>query len=350
MFTIDSFKLFKEISKYVKNNKKDSNYLLKLFNLLEEHSFTYNEPTNLYKTGKYPYINNFIPEEYNIILKKYKNKQIIKWKIKSEYEVDCTLCIYTKNKNLKEETVNLLVYALSFILSFSNHNLKFKCHLVLLPFKKKFNNKFTPKEINSGMSSTSNGYSEIYVWRLEECIKVIIHECIHSLRFSHLNDTNDLINHYNNKYNSNSSKMTINETYTEIWARLLNCYFLTKIKEFENNYYDSYTYFCFLLEMEKQFGLIQSSKVQKYLLKNPNYDINKHTNVIAYHIGVFELLDNLEEFLKFRFKEKNVFYLEDDNKFINLLLKNKDIKNIKLDDTKFYNKTFRMIINELKIL
>ena len=350
MFTTDSKKLLNEISKYIDNNKKDNINLRKLYDLLEDHRFTYDELKSSYKNGNYPYINNFIPEKYNLILKEYNNKQIIKWKIKSEYEINCTLCIYTKTKNLKDETINLLIYALSFILSFTNHNLDFKCHLVLLPYKKKFNNHFTPEQINSGMSSTTSNTSEIYVWRLEECIKVIFHECIHSLKFSNLNDTIELINHYNNKYNCNSSKMTINETYTEIWARLLNCYFLTKIKELENNNYDSYTYFCFLIEMEKNFGLIQSSKIQKYLQNNPNYDINKDTNVIAYHIGVFEILDNLEEFLDFRLKENNVFYLEDDNKFINLLLKNKDIKNTNLDNKKFYYKTFRMTINEIKIL
>ena len=349
MFTVDSYKLLKELSKYVENNVADNNYLHRLYNTLEKHQFTYDEAEYSFKKGKYPKITKFISDKNNSIIKQYNNKQIIKWKINSDFLINCTLCIYTKNNNLKDDTINLLIYALSFILSFSNHDLEFKCHLVLLPFKKKFNNKFTPNEINSGMSSTSNNTSEIYVWRLEECIKVIIHECIHSLKFSNLNDTIGLINHYNEKYNCNSSKMTINETYTEIWARLLNCYFLTKIKELEDNNLDSYTYFSFLIEIEKKFSLIQSSKIQLFLENNPGFDINKETNVLAYHIGVFEILDNLKDFLKFRFKEKNIFYLEDDNKFINFLLKNKDTKNTKLNDNKFYYKTFRMTVNELKI-
>ena len=57
---------------------------------------------------------------------------------KSEYDINCTLCIYTKTKNLKDETINLLIYALSFILSFSNHDfsvLKHHCAFSNVPLE-----------------------------------------------------------------------------------------------------------------------------------------------------------------------------------------------------------------------
>ena len=343
MFEKDSLLLLKELNKFIEKNHKDEYYIHKLFNLLETHDFNYDEPIiENNEICSFPTINTFVSQELNQKIKSYNKKQIIKWSVYSDYKIDCSLCIFRKNKNLSEKSLNFLIYAISFILSFSNHDLEFECNLVFLPDKKMFNNQFTPNEINSGMSSTTNDSSTIYVWRLEECIKVIFHECIHSLKFSELNDTVQLINHYNTKFNCNVSKMTINETYTEIWARILNCYFISLINKFHNSNFNPYTYFCFLLENEKIFSLIQSSKIQNFLIENPNYDINNTTNTLAYHVCVSELFDNLNNFLKLRFKEKNIFYLKNDKEFIKFFTDNKYTKNIELEGNKFYNKTFRM--------
>lgn len=273
----------------------------------------------------------------------------ISWNIRSSNLVNCKLRIYNKTFNLKNESINLLIYALSFILSFSNRDFDLTCNIVLLPDKKIFNNSFTPNEINSGMSSTSETTSEIYIWRLEECVKVIFHECIHSLKFSNINDTIDIINHYNNKYNYKSNNLTINETYTEIWARLFNCYFITKLNKLKYPQLDCFLYFYFLIEIERYFSNIQYLKIIQFLNNNQHYDINKGTNTIAYYIATYELLDSLNKFLKNRFQSENILYLKDENQFLNNLIENNNVNYSNKKINKNLYKTFRMTACELKI-
>ena len=82
---------------------------------------------------------------------------------------------------------------------------------------------------------------------MEECIKVLFHECIHALRFSSIKDSKEIVDKYNRLYNNTSDKMLIDEAYTEIWAKVLNCYFVAKISSFNEEDLDLYKYFCILL-------------------------------------------------------------------------------------------------------
>ena len=347
MFTKDSYTLLKETDKFVKKHV-DNPYLRELYSFYENHEFDYDEPK--YRSGRGVFPNNkFIPDKLGSEIASYRNKQTITWNVTSEYTISCTLCTYTKGRNFKKETLNLLINAISFIMSFSNRDFKLKLNLVLLPYKKKFNKKFTSNEINSGMASSSSSESEIFIWRLEECIKVIFHECIHALGLSNINDTTELIDHYNTKYKCNSSRVTINETYTEVWAKLFNCYFLTNLKKNDETTLDLYDYFCYLISIEKEFSLLQSSKIQEYLNKNINFDINQHTNVVAYYVATSEILEDLYGFLKFKSNEKNLIYLQNEKEFLNILLRNNKVKFKKVDHTKYYYKTFRMTASELKI-
>ena len=132
-----------------------------------------------------------------------------------------TVFFVASKSKLSDATINLLIYAISFIMSYANRNNKLNINIVLLPDKKIFNNKFTPNEINSGVYSSNIHEGTIYIWRLEECIKVLFHECIPALRFSAIKDSKEILDKYNKKYNCNSDALRIDEAYTEIWSKIL---------------------------------------------------------------------------------------------------------------------------------
>ena len=154
-----------------------------------------------------------------------------------------------------------------------------------------------------------------------------------------------------NKYNLNCSNMMIDETYTEIWTKILNCYYISYIVNTQEKKFSQYSFFYFLLLIEKKFSLIQASKILNYLKKGGNKNINKHTNVAAYYLLTSEVLQNLNDFLKSRFKNKNVFYLKNNNVFIKFLFNLPKIPTIPIKDYKNLKsfKTFRMTASEIDI-
>jgi hypothetical protein len=339
MLTNESFTLIKNIKdKYSDINVKE---LKELFNLLKKHKYNYKKPIinnvdKLFISGGSKYIPDIL---YKKIREHTKCKEII-WIVKSKKNIHCKLNIFYKNK-ISDEMINNLIGAISFIMSLSNRNLDVTLNIVLLKDKKLFNKNFTPNEINSGMADFSN--NTIHIWRKEEIIKVIIHECIHILEFSKLTDTNKIINHYNTRYDINCHMMNINESYTEIWAKLLNCYYTSNMMN--SNKKEQFDLFVFFIQIEKEFSLIQSYKIREFIKKNKKININKETNVVAYFLILSEILQNIDKFLT-----SFNFYLTDNNKFIHYLL------NLPKPEEKYYtnlnknlNKTFRMTAVEIKI-
>ena len=204
----------------------------------------------------------------------------------------------------------------------------------------------TKKNVNSGSCSFSDTEAEICVWRKEEAIKVLFHECIHALRFSDLNFDDDITEKLCQKYNLESKAILIDESYTEIWAKILNCYLVSYLV----NAKDMYQHFCTMLAIEKEFSLYQANKVKmiakKLKTKNKYANLDSDTNVTAYFIVVGEIFDHFNEFLTIC--ETNP-YLVNIKGCKNLLLNTSSIKKrkVKISD-KFYN-TMRMSVIELKI-
>ena len=52
--------------------------------------------------------------------------------------------------------------------------------------------RFTSYNINSGSCKYDEKTAEILIWRKEELIKTIIHECLHGLNVSHITDDKDI--------------------------------------------------------------------------------------------------------------------------------------------------------------
>ena len=271
------------------------------------------------------------------------NKYKFTWKVISKYNIDLTLYLFLNdNENLPD--MNLLIDSISYISSYSNCNRKIIINLCPLNDKKiiRQNQKnITPLNVNSGMNRFSHTESEISIFRKEECIKVLMHEIIHSLRFSNLGTSEEITEKLCQKYKYQSSDILIDESYTEIWAKIMNIYFISKISETEKKYQN----FCTMLAIECEFSIYQGNKVKQFIKKNKITNIDNYTNVSAYYFIVAEIFTYFNEFLQ-QFMNP---YLNDNKSFLKFIYNLETIKkkNISVKD-KFY-KTMKMSIIELQI-
>ena len=177
------------------------------------------------------------------------------------------------------------------------------------------NNIFDVNNVNSAVTDTINS---IIIFRKEEILKSILHECIHyhNLDFNFYDYPQELLAELlNNKYYKmdEKNKLRINEAYTEILANMLNIiisiteYYLMKKKNKNNNYVkldknilNKY----FLLELK--FSMYQLNKIYEFINNNDNID-NKHnkedrkliqnTSVFSYYVVKCQLFYNLKKLL-----------------------------------------------------
>ena len=197
MLTSDSLKYLKHLKSTTVLN---SIYLKRLYDYFEMHDYTYDEPKIHNVRSKIPDFDKYVAPNLKMKFKGYQNTTLVQWTVNSTFRIECSLYLHKKTKKINKKILNLLVYIISYTVSLSNKDRTFDIHVVLLPDKKKFLKKFSQNEINSGVASYTENSAEIFVYRKEECIKVLIHELIHGLSFSDINDNPDVITYYNNKY------------------------------------------------------------------------------------------------------------------------------------------------------
>ena len=77
------------------------------------------------------------------------------------------------------------------------------------------------------------------------------------------------------KYKYQSSDNHIDESYTEIWAKIMNIYFISKISRTEKKYQN----FCTMLAIECEFSIYQANKVKQLIKKNKITNVSEYTNV-----------------------------------------------------------------------
>lgn len=269
-------------------------------------------------------------------------------------KLNVTLNIYSKN-TIQSYLIDELLKKIQFVCSLSEIKIQhLVINLYLIDQKKKNTPKmkeFGPNEINSGMCQMGK-ITTITIYREEELFKVLIHELIHALRYDHYQDNDQIIKHYQNKYNLSSNQINTNEAYTEIWANLINCYLISQ-KVGRNQY----NLFLILIALEKEFAKYQAQKII-YLSGiggEKKIDINKNTNVLSYFIIRYEIYERLNLFLKFcRKNNDNYIVLKDEKKWFDFLKKNYKVKK---NNRRFNNinkktylfSTMRMSLNEQDI-
>jgi hypothetical protein len=163
-------------------------------------------------------------------------------------------------------------------------------------------------DINNINSAVTDTVSNILIFREEELLKSILHECIHfhNLDFqSHTypsNLQNELLNIKEYRLDS-SNELRIGEAYTETFANLFNIIFtLTKLDPVKyintsttqkTNFFNlSKPMFKKYLLYEIKFSIYQCCKIMNFL-KERNIKLIQKTSVFSYHIVKCQLLLNL---------------------------------------------------------
>jgi len=208
----------------------------------------------------------------------------------------------------------------------------------LTPFKKELpENKsevIGPVNANTGYTYRCEKKNEIVIYREEEWFKVLIHETMHAFGNDFdTEDGNDVTTTmtYMKKLFSlpQGVDIRLSETYSEIWARIMNVAFQTYFKnppslesrtakQFNKN-------FEFYLHLESIFSLYQCIKILDFMGVNYQHLVSEsehskkmtrsfyreNTHVFAYYVLTSILLNNCDDFLSWCIKNNgsglNVF-------------------------------------------
>lgn len=166
--------------------------------------------------------------------------------------------------------------------------------------------------VNTAFTTTCPQNSEIVIFRKEEWFKVFIHETFHNFEL----DFSDMDNTYVTDYIINifnvSSDVNLYESYTEVWAVMINAmfcsFFSLKDKTNVDTFLSSSLYY---INFERSFSLFQMVKVLDFmglsytdlysktnaskLARQQLYIEN--TNVLAYYVIKAIILNNYSDFL-----------------------------------------------------
>jgi hypothetical protein len=312
------FDMFSEI------NKKNNKYIL------EEKEST---KTDIFENNPY------IPQTFKNNIKSFHKNY--------SYRVRFPKCSVDLNIHCKDENIDELLHhileILRFMMSIDDNNKSFELHIYLTDYKKSLSRgSYTPEGVNSGSTDRNN---TIIIWRKEDILKVLIHEIIHLLGFDNVEDTREIIDHYNDKYRLGNNKLNIYEAYTEIWALLIHSYYLalvtqkkltTKIsvKELFHDYVLIEKYWCNELG-GKLLGFFKLGE-----------DVDKRTNTTSYYIIKTEILNDLKGFLELCKNPKLGLKISDNKRFLDYLKNLSKIKKIKSSQKRLLS---TMIINSLMI-
>ena len=210
--------------------------------------------------------------------------------------------------------IKKIILWLKFAFSYSNNNnTSFLLNICLSDYKKQLPNNETtilsPNECNTAVTYSCATKGECFIYRKEEWFKVLMHECMHALcldfsGFSYKNLQNKIKGIFPIK-----SNFEVSETYSELWATILNnvfiSYSLSKNKDIR------FQYFFSLMQLEIYFGLFQMVKILDYMnIYNYEYlylkskasvrNVYKEdSNVFAYYILKTIILYNYVQFLHF---------------------------------------------------
>lgn len=351
-FTDDSLELrdfmFPKMEIYDKKNLRKLYNNLNSKKLKDIEILSYNDtdvtvnvitPGNIYMSDK---IKNYINKHLTRIV-------LCKFKID---DLNVTIKIYYKNEEIKEFVFTLIKYIryITSITDISLNNLEINYYLT--NFKKNIGKNIilTKDQVNSGSCLiTSNNQSIINIWRKEEILKVTLHEIIHAFGFSKYSDSEEMVSHYNDRYNLSNDIVTSQEAYTEIWANILNCYLISQTTK-----KSPYMFFMNMISLERSYSIYIAKKI--LYLKGPNKkDINKITHVLPYYIIRGEIYQNLSNFIDHcESKNKDYINIKNGYEIIQFLLNNQRLKEDKRSFNKsnknnFVYKTLRMTINELSV-
>jgi hypothetical protein len=206
----------------------------------------------------------------------------------SEISIPVHLLFFTKTKEDCLDRFHIVMTLLRYMLQFPNNLTSIQIDFAFTSIQKQL-----PAHGLIGPSTLNTGYTmnnKIVVYREEEWLKVCIHECMHLFLYdSELRDKQTLL------YSLFPIHIHVNESYCEIWARLLNCCFISVM---------NHTSLEHLLEKEKKHSSEQLVKVLQYMkltypqLMDKKTDYKEETNAFAYLVIPAILIQHPYHFVK----------------------------------------------------
>lgn len=182
----------------------------------------------------------------------------------SHLSIPVRLLFFTKTKDDCLHRFHIAMTILRYMLQFPNTIDSIEVVFAFTTVRKQLptHGLIGPSTLNTGYTSGN----QIVVYREEEWLKVFIHECMHLFKYDlELRDKSELLY----PLFPISRTIQINESYCEIWARLLNCCVISVLNSVE---LDS------LLEKERKHSLQQMVKILHYMNLTYPQLMDKHTN------------------------------------------------------------------------
>lgn len=276
-------------------------------------------------------------EMREFIMKNSKKILMFECKI-NKRDIRLYFILFKKNNGCEDSALYYKTYAHRVFMWLNMVSLNSTCvesleiYIYLTPFKKQLpDNKIEvigPVHANTGYTYRCEKKNQIVIYREEEWFKVLLHETMHAFG-------NDFVNDVHTDWSKNKAKTSdlkqlfslpshidiqLSETYSEIWARIINVAFQTYFKnppslesrtakQFKKN-------FEFYLNLEIVFSLYQCIKILDFM--GVNYKIlvddsedskkmmrsfyRENTHVFAYYVLTSILLHSHDDFFSWCIK------------------------------------------------
>jgi hypothetical protein len=220
---------------------------------------------------------SFSSNQYSQNIKKYVKENIKKQFIYKfniyERKIEVSFSLFSDDDVNDVEKYNSYIKLIIIWLHICNKYTTKKCsnvlkiYLNLTHFKKELPKNRSEiigyEHINTGMTYRCVADNEIFIYRKEEWFKVLIHETFHSYGLDIDTYDNNIVKSKISKLFPIDSTFNIAETYTEVWARILNCCFCSFLSS--KNKDDFKLFLNFSLHIERIFSIIQMNKILYFM-------------------------------------------------------------------------------------
>lgn len=284
---------------------------------------------------------HFLPDSIKQYVLEHANKYLLYNCKMNGRQFNIYFTLFDNDENYsKYDNYATLVFIWLYIAS--NHSKK-KCaktldvFFYLTPFQKRLPldkwRVIDTEHVNTAVTTSCAKNGEILLFRREEWFKVFIHETFHIFGLDFSDMLFDKLSEKIKEIFPIKSNMLVHETYTEMWATILNCAFYSyNLLENKKDSNQFYMYMEFCIEFERLFSTLQIIKILNFMglsyvdlySKSESSQLARNlykekTNVFPYYILKFITLNFHRDFVIWCDENNTTLYnFEDSNR--NLML------------------------------
>jgi hypothetical protein len=230
---------------------------------------------------------------------------------------DVKIRFFTKTDNNCLHQFHIVMTVLRYMVQFSKKPKHISVDFIFTDVKKHLpihkGEIISPSILNTGYTDGL----QIVVFRQEEWLKVFIHECIHFFMYDQILRDKPMLVY---RLFPICKKVDVNESYCEVWARILNCCIISVINVFPVE---------ILLERERNYSIEQMVKILNYMgleyqdLWNETTKYNEGTNAFAYLVLTAILMQNPTRFVNWcKQYNTSMITIENPDEYVSLIEKN----------------------------